>query len=174
MRSRKLVVIGALIATLLGSGGWAVACPAEGGPSGSEATGNPAKPKKVTTLGIEVDWTSSDELVTIYWHVPQGLTEYNCEAGARRSASKAEKAKHNLGYFPHPTQGNPLVHRMEPPLICDWGNYHDGDPVSVSALQQKKGSLSVAIWVDGRQVSYNSTLKAGEIITAVYPLPKQA
>jgi hypothetical protein len=136
----------------------------EAGTSGSEATGAPAVPKpKPENVSIEWDWPEGRQsVVTIYWNVPETLTGRMCESGARHT-------KVPPGWF----EGGKLVHRVEPPLICEWGNFLYGT-VSTTGMQQEKGYMYCGIykgWMH-REMARKSTTKPGELISCKFTNPK--
>jgi hypothetical protein len=146
---RKWVAIIALSGTLLASGGWVTSCAPEGG------TGNPpepAAPKKGRNVSIEVDWPQGrTSPVTITYYAPTYL-KGGCATGQR------------------------LVHRVNPPFICDWSGYTEGT-ISVTAMQNEKGLLICAITLGtylNSEVSRKSTQRIGQLITCTFTDKKDA
>jgi hypothetical protein len=162
MRKVLAIVLAAVVLLPLTA---ATGCEGEGVP-GSAATGAPAVPKpKREHVSIEWDWPEGRQsVVTIYWNVPEELTGRTCESGAR-------KTKVPAGWI----NGGKLVHRVEPPLICDWDGFLYGT-VSTTGMQQEKGYMNCSIHLGSgiitREVSRKSTTKPGELISCKFTNPK--
>lgn len=136
MATRKILTSLALLATLVSSGAWATDCAPEGGTPG------PIVAAKGQHIAIEVDWPEDRKTpVTISYKLPTNLTHANCELGYR------------------------IVHRVQPPFICDAEGYTGGE-VTITALQNDPGLMDCAIFLGWmhREVDRHSTRKAGELL----------
>lgn len=113
--------------------------------AGDGGTGNPpviGAPKKGQHLALEVDWPEGRKSpVTISYNVPEGLSHGSCPTGYR------------------------LVHRVDPPLVCDFDGYVGGR-VTITALQNEPGLMTCEIFLGAwhREVEHKSTRKAGDLL----------
>ena len=133
---RKALSALTLTLVLLVSGGWATTCAQEGG--------TPAPViKKGQHLSIEVDWPDGRKTpVTISYKVPTNVSEHQCPSGYR------------------------IVHRVDPPFICDFDGYTGGE-VTITAVQSDPGYMDCSIFLGSiipREVDRHSTTKAGELL----------
>jgi hypothetical protein len=142
MATRKGWAVIALLTILLTSGGWATECAPDPGTPNAPAPEAPHK-SKGQHLAIEVDWPEGRKSpVTIAYTVPTNVTGGACPTGTR------------------------LVHRVDPPFVCDWDGY-TGGAVSVTALQNEHGLMTCGIYLGAwhREVDRRSTTKIGELLT---------